>query len=181
MAACAARRPRPRRRARLGRAGAAQDCLSAEPPAASAPPRPLRSTRSACRSTPGCWPPATTDPAGDVIEALTLLRDCWMPEAGLGRDVALSVTENGYATRGGTGEERQAADLGATVDAVARWSGTLGMTDYRYFNLRDNGSSGGDLFDAVGLLFDDYREKPAYGVYREVSLAPPSRRPRVSV
>ena len=68
------------------------------------------------------WPPATTDPAGDVIEALTLLRDCWMPKAGLGRDVALSVTENGYATRGGTGEERQAADLGATLDALARWS-----------------------------------------------------------
>ena len=30
------------------------------------------------------WPPATTDPAGDVIEAMTLLRDCWMPKAGLG-------------------------------------------------------------------------------------------------
>jgi len=113
------------------------------------------------------WPPATTDPAGDVIEALTLLRECWMPKAGLGRDVALSVTENGYATRGGTGEERQAADLGATLDALARWSGTLGITDYRYFNLRDNRSTGGDLFDAVGLLFDDYREKRAYGVFRE--------------
>ena len=55
------------------------------------------------------WPPATTDPAGDVIEAMTLLRDCWMPKAGLGRGVDLWVTENGYATRGGTGEERQAA------------------------------------------------------------------------
>ena len=105
------------------------------------------------------WPPATTDPAGDVIEALTLLRDCWMPKAGLGRDVALWVTENGYATRGGTGEERQAADLTATLDALARYSGTLGITDYRYFNLRDNRSTGPDLFDAVGLLFDDYREK----------------------
>ena len=48
-----------------------------------------RSTTSGCRSTPGLfWPPATTDPAGDVIEAMTLLRDCWMPKAGLGRDVA---------------------------------------------------------------------------------------------
>ena len=55
------------------------------------------------------WPPATTDPAGDTIEALTLLRDCWLPKAGLGRDVALTITENGYATRGGTGEEGQAA------------------------------------------------------------------------
>ena len=47
------------------------------------------------------WPPATTDPAGDVIEALTLLRDCWLPKAGLGRDVALWVSDNGYATRRG--------------------------------------------------------------------------------
>ena len=112
------------------------------------------------------WPPATTDPAGDVIEAMTLLRDCWMPKAGLGRDVALWVTENGYATRGGTGEERQAADLTATLDALARYSGTLGITDYRYFNLRDNRSTGPDLFDAVGLLFDDYREKAAFAAFR---------------
>jgi hypothetical protein len=113
------------------------------------------------------WPPATTDPAGDTIEALTLLRDCWLPKAGLGRDVALTITENGYATRGGTGEDRQAADLAATVDAVSRYSGTLGITDYRYFNLRDNDSTGPDLFDAVGLLFDDYREKAAFATLRD--------------
>src|SRR5215210_6379137 len=112
------------------------------------------------------WPPATTDPAGDVIEAMTLLRECWMPKAGLGRGVPLWVTENGYATRGGTGEERQAGDLTATLDALARYSGTLGITDYRYFNLRDNRSLGPDLFDAVGLLFDDYREKAAFAAFR---------------
>ncbi|MEA2311298.1 MAG: hypothetical protein QOE28_1266 [Solirubrobacteraceae bacterium] len=113
------------------------------------------------------WPPATSDPAGDVIEALTLLRDCWLPKAGLGRNVALWVTENGYATRGGQGTDAQAADLRATLDAISRYSGTLGITDYRYFNLRDNSSAGPDLFDAVGLLFDDYREKPAFGVLRD--------------
>ena len=113
------------------------------------------------------WPPVTTDPAGDVLEALTLLRDCWMPKAGLGRGVPLWVSENGYATRGGAGEDRQAGDLRATVGALARWSSALGVTDYRYFNLRDNRSQGSDLFDAVGLLFDDYREKQAFGVFRE--------------
>jgi hypothetical protein len=127
------------------------------------------------------WPPATTDPAGDVIEALTLLRECWMPKAGLGRAVALSVTENGYATRGGAGEDAQARDLVATVDAVSRWSGALGVTDYRYFNLRDNASHGPDLFDAVGLLFDDYREKRAFGAYRDAiaraDAAAPSAQP----
>jgi hypothetical protein len=127
------------------------------------------------------WPPATTDPAGDVIEALTLLRSCWMPKAGLGRRVALSVTENGYATRGGLGEAQQAADLRATADAVARWSGTLGVTDYRYFNLRDNASRGADLFDAVGLLFDDYREKQAFGVYRDAVARTGAAAPRLRV
>jgi len=101
-----------------------------------------------------------------VIEALTLLRDCWLPKAGLGRDVALWVSENGYATRGGSGEQRQADDLGATLDALSRYSGTLGITDYRYFNLRDNRSTGTDLFDAVWLLFDDCREKPAFATLR---------------
>jgi len=112
------------------------------------------------------WPPVTTDPSGDVVEALTLLRSCWMPKAGLGAGVPLWVTENGYATRGGTGEERQAADLTATIGALARYAGTLGITDYRYFNLRDNRSTGPDLFDAVGLLFDDYREKRAFAAFR---------------
>ena len=126
------------------------------------------------------WPPATTDPAGDVIEALTLLRDCWMPKAGLGRGVPLWVTESGYATRGGAGEDRQAADLRATIDALARWAGTLGISDYRYFNLRDNRSQGADLFDAVGLLFDDYREKQAFGVFREAVAAHGAAAPAAS-
>src|SRR5215208_8202926 len=115
------------------------------------------------------WPPVTTDPAGDVVEALNLLRGCWMPKAGLGPAVPLWVTENGYATRGGTGEQRQAADLTATLAALARYSGTLGITDYRYFNLRDNRSTGPDLFDAVGLLFDDYREKAAFAAFRRAA------------
>ena len=40
------------------------------------------------------------------------------------------------------------------------------MTDYRWFNLRDNNSDGADLFSAVGLLRDDYSRKPAFASYR---------------
>jgi hypothetical protein len=124
------------------------------------------------------WPPVTTDPAGDVIQALTLLRSCWMPKAGLGAGVPLAVTENGYATRGGAGLEEQARDVTATAEALARWSGTLGIGDYRYFNLRDNRSQGADLFDAVGLLFDDYREKPAFAAFRAAVAAHGAAAPR---
>ena len=115
------------------------------------------------------WPPAPIPgrAAGDEIaEALTLVRDCYMPKAGLGREVELWVSENGYPTNLGRSEESQAGDLESSVKAVARWSGALGITDYRWFNLRDNNSDGTDPFSAVGLLRDDYSRKPAFGAYR---------------
>ena len=117
------------------------------------------------------WPlaPLPGRTAGrEMVEALTLVRDCYMPKANLGRDVALWVTENGYATNLGHTEDQQLRELRSTIDDVHRWSGTLGVTDYRYFNLRDNRSSGTDLFDAVGLLRDDYSEKPAFSGYRSL-------------
>jgi hypothetical protein len=115
------------------------------------------------------WPPSRLPgrTAGDeVAEALTLVRDCYMPKAGLDRRVQLWVSENGYATNLGRDEESQRSDLESTLAAVSKWSGALGITDYRYFNLRDNNSDGSDLFSAVGLLRDDYTRKPAFDVYR---------------
>lgn len=115
------------------------------------------------------WPPAPLPgrTAGDEIaEALTLVRDCYMPKAGLERQVELWVSENGYATNLGRSEDSQQRDLESSIDAVARWSGALGITDYRWFNLRDNNSDGTDLFSAVGLLRDDYSRKPAFAAYR---------------
>ena len=114
------------------------------------------------------WPPVSTAPAAgdDTLEALTLLRDCYMPQAGLGGNIDLWITENGYATNLGRTEEDQDLALDSTLGAVYRYSGTLGVTDYRWFNLRDNDSAGTDLFAAVGLLRDDYSEKPAFGTYR---------------
>ena len=57
------------------------------------------------------------------------------------------------------------------------------VTDYRYFNLRDNNSTGTDLFAAVGLLRDDHSPKPAFAILRSAIAAtggPPltARRPR---
>jgi hypothetical protein len=114
------------------------------------------------------FPPVSPAAAAgdDTVEALTLLRDCYMPRAGLGRDVDLWVTENGYATNLGHTEADQDLALRATLDSIYRYSGTLGVTDYRWFNLRDNDSAGTDLFAAVGLLRDDYSEKPAFATYR---------------
>lgn len=118
------------------------------------------------------WPPTplpNRTTTREIVEALTLVRRCYMPMAGLGDDVQLWVSENGYATNGGRSEGDQVRHLDATVRGVHRWSGTLGVTDYRWFNLRDNNSDGTDLFSAVGLLRDDYSPKPAYAAFRGLS------------
>jgi hypothetical protein len=114
------------------------------------------------------FPPASTPAAAgdDTVEALTLLRGCYMPLGGFGSNVDLWVTENGYATNLGRTEPEQDTALRSALDGVHRYSGTLGVTDYRWFNLRDNDSAGTDLFAAVGLLRDDYSEKPAFATYR---------------
>jgi hypothetical protein len=114
------------------------------------------------------FPPVSTPSAAgdDTVEALTLLRGCYMPLGGFGSNVDLWVTENGYPTNLARTEADQDVALGSTLDAVHRYSGALGVTDYRWFNLRDNVSDGTDLFDAVGLLRDDYSEKPAFATYR---------------
>ena len=115
------------------------------------------------------YPPALTpgQTAGDAtIQALALVRDCYMPLAGLGASTHLWITENGYATNLGHTESGQLTDLQTTVTDVHRYSGTLGVTDYRYFNLRDNRPGGTDLFDDVGLLRSDYSAKPSFAALR---------------
>ena len=115
------------------------------------------------------WPPAPLPgrSAGDeVVEALTVLRRCYMPKAHLGPRVRIWVSENGYATNLGRSEASQDASLRSTLRLVHRYAGTLRVSNYRWFNLRDNNSSGADLFDAVGLLRDDYSRKPAFATFR---------------
>jgi hypothetical protein len=116
------------------------------------------------------WPPVEIPgrTAGDEIaEALTLIRDCYMPKAALGDEVDLWVSENGYPTKPAVNTEAgQAERLVSSVEAVAAHANDLGITDYRWFNLRDNDSDGADLFSQVGLLRDDYSEKPSFAEYR---------------
>ncbi|UJA20808.1 hypothetical protein HJD18_11700 [Thermoleophilia bacterium SCSIO 60948] len=115
------------------------------------------------------WPPVlVTQTVGEAtLEALALLRDCYMPKAGLGDRYEIWISENGYATNLGHTEERQAAEVGDTLEKVHALSRTLGVTDFRYFNLRDNESNGTDIFDQVGLLRPDYSRKPAFAVLRD--------------
>jgi hypothetical protein len=112
------------------------------------------------------YPPAIApgDSAGqEMVKALATVRECWMPMARLPAGVPIWVTENGYPTTPGTHTEaEQAQALDDMVTAVRDHSATYNVSDYRWFNLRDNDSTGTGTFDTDGVLRDDYTRKPSF-------------------
>jgi hypothetical protein len=112
---------------------------------------------------PPAYPPGDTA-AKEVSEAIATMRDCYLPLAGITSSVPLWITENGYTSASSTAS--QVTSLTGTIDTVRALSGTYGVTDYRWFNFRDNDSSGTGTFDQDGLLYDTYAPKPSYPVYR---------------
>jgi hypothetical protein len=116
------------------------------------------------------YPPAILPPddvGQELIKALATVRGCMMASAQIGAGVPIWITENGYPTTPGLHTEaEQAASLGAMVDAVHAYAGTYGVSDYRWFNLRDNDSQGTGTFDTDGLLRDDYSPKASFAQLR---------------
>ena len=124
---------------------------------------------------PGTWSPQL--PAGPAMpgqaasamtEALRALRHCYMPMAGLGRSTTLHVAENGFPTGAGRGDAVQSGVMDAMVRAVDAVRGTYGVSDYRWFDLRDSSTADSSLESHYGITRDDYSPKPAYGVYRDL-------------
>lgn len=110
---------------------------------------------------------------GDTAQALGTVRRCFMGLAAIGAGVPIWVTENGVPTGSTTTDAQQASALSQLVHAVADYSGTFNVTDYRWFNLRDSSSEPvGSLpgaaatFATDGLLRDDYGRKPAFATLR---------------
>ncbi|HEX3706638.1 MAG TPA: hypothetical protein VHV76_08415 [Mycobacteriales bacterium] len=122
------------------------------------------------------YPPTLVPPidtaADELASALATMRDCYLPLAGIGPKTPLWVTENGYASNGSvsntSGDATQVAALRGMVDTVETYSGTYDVTDYRWFNLRDNNSNGSGLFDKDGLLRDHDQRKPSFTAYRDL-------------
>jgi hypothetical protein len=136
---------------------------------------------------PGSFYPPTlagTTYAGAMAEALGTLRDCFLPMAGIGRSTPLWLTETGVPTGATESPAAQADALGQLVHAAASLSGTYGLTDFRWFDLRDaNSTPIGSLpgaaltFATDGLLTDTYARKPAFATYRELIAALGARAP----
>lgn len=117
---------------------------------------------------PPAEPPTGTGYRDGMVNAMSVLRECFMPIARLGRDVPIHVEENGWPTGPGRSEAEQVRAMRQMVGAVRDFRGTYGVTDYRWFDLRDHNTSGPNFQQHYGLLRDDYTRKPAFGVYRRL-------------
>jgi hypothetical protein len=106
----------------------------------------------------------------ELAQAAGVVRDCYLPTAGIGAGTPIWFTEDGVPT-GTNSPAAQAAALHQLVQAARDYSGTFGITDYRWFNLRDSNSNSpavlvGPSFAGYGLLRSDYTRKPSFCAYR---------------
>jgi hypothetical protein len=89
---------------------------------------------------------------------------------GIPRSTPIKIEENGWPTLlPQRGYAEQARRLRAMVRAVSDLRRAYGVTDYRWFNLRDADSDSNVLFQHFGLLESDYDRKPAFAVYRKLA------------
>ncbi len=113
-----------------------------------------------------------------TVEMLATMRRCFMALGGLGAGVPLWVTESGYDAPPGTvSPAQQRTALVKIVDAIRGAAKTYGVTDYRWFNLRDSISTATGFAQTTGLLTDDYARKPAFDAYRRLIARFGARRP----
>jgi hypothetical protein len=120
---------------------------------------------------PGTWGPAL--PAGRLatavrratIRTMRRLRRELMPRAGL-RRARIHFSESGYPTGPGRTAAMQRTVMDAAIRTVARYRETYGVTDLRWFDLRDADSSNASFESQYGLTRDDYSPKPAFFTFR---------------
>jgi hypothetical protein len=126
-------------------------------------------------SYPGTWAPQLAPTgflpgraAGAMKQSVRTLRDCLMPLAGLGRATSLHIAENGFPTGPGRSEGMQSQVLDAMVHGVAAIRARYGITDYRWFDLRDSSTADPSFESQYGITRDDYSPKPAFTAYRDL-------------
>lgn len=124
---------------------------------------------------PGTWVPQIPRSnllpglaASAVQESVRSLRDCFMPLADLRRSTAVHIAENGFPTGPGRSEQLQSRVLDAMVRSVDAIRGRYGVTDYRWFDLRDSSSADPSIESQYGITRDDYSPKPAFATYRDL-------------
>jgi hypothetical protein len=101
-----------------------------------------------------------------VRAALATLRGRYLPLAGIPARVPLHISENGYPTGPGRSEAMQVTAMKAVVSTIYASRSIYGVTDYRWFDLRDADSSGPSFESRYGVMRDDYSPKPGFDAYR---------------
>jgi hypothetical protein len=127
---------------------------------------------------PGTWsaPARGTTPtpaavADTITSTLRCLRQKHLPAAGLGASTTITVAETGYPTAPGRSEATQTMALRTIVQAVSDVRAAYGVTDLRWFSMRDANTGSGEIENGYGLLRDDYSRKPAFAAFRDVVAA----------
>ena len=119
---------------------------------------------------PGFFVPPRLEPSmtGDfMVHALSTLRKCNMPMAGIPDSVPIHISENGYPTSPDRSYEDQAVAAGSMLDAVANYARVYNVTDHFWFDLRDAESDNPNPQQQYGVMRDDYTPKPAFDVLRD--------------
>jgi hypothetical protein len=108
--------------------------------------------------------PSFEDYRDGMVNAMSAIR-CYAQVPGIPRSVPVKVEENGWPTTPGRSYADQAEILAQMVRAVHDFRGTYGVSDYRWFNLRDSDTASPQVFQRAGLLESDYDPKPAFPRY----------------
>jgi hypothetical protein len=109
----------------------------------------------------------------EFAQAAGVLRRCLLPRANIDAHVPIWVTETGVSSVT-VGEGGQAAALLALAGAARDYGRTFGVTDFRWFNLRDSIARADaptpppPLFAFDGLLRSDYTRKAGFAAYRSL-------------
>lgn len=122
---------------------------------------------------PGTWGPAL--PGGDLATAVRTatratmrrLRLRLLPRAHLSR-APIHFSESGYPTGSGRTPDMQKTVMTSAIQAIAADRGRYGVTDLRWFDLRDADSSNPSFESQYGLTTDDYSPKPAFFAFRKL-------------
>ena len=102
-----------------------------------------------------------------LLEGVAQVRECYLPMAGLRAAHAAADRGAGLPDRPRPPDEAaQARALDEFVRTAVAYRGTYGLTDLRWFGLRDNNAPGPNFQSFFGLLRDDYTPKPAFATYR---------------
>jgi len=103
---------------------------------------------------------------------LQVMRNEWLPAAGIGHHIPIHITEHGWPTSSSRSEERQAEVIEKIVRLLWAERQRLNIARYTLFDLRDSNSATSDrdddLFRHFGITREDYSPKSAYRKFRSL-------------